>query len=132
MSVLIGRLFGGAVEHLVRGLGFAARRHAVLAENLANVETPGYRARDLVFEDVLRPLLTPVATASPLLPPAPESAPAARLVYARDRAPRPTGNDVDLHAQLARLAENTLFHQALVQVLASRFATLKQAITGRV
>jgi flagellar basal body rod protein FlgB len=39
---------------------------------------------------------------------------------------------VDLHAELARLAENALFHQALVQVLASRFAALKQAISGRV
>jgi flagellar basal-body rod protein FlgB len=132
VSLLVGRLFGGAVEPLVRGLGFAARRHEVLAENLANLETPGYRARDLVFEDVFRSLLDSSAEPAPLRTPVAEPAPAARLVYTRDRAPRPSGNDVDLHGQLARLAENSLFHQALAQVLAHRFAALKQAISGRV
>jgi len=126
------RLFDAALEDLGRALHFAARRHGMLVQNLANVETPGYKGRDLVFDDYLKPLLTPspveamadLAEAGRL-----ERLP--RVVYAADGPPKPNGNDVSPDRQMARLAENTLFHTALAQILAGRFAALKQAISGR-
>ena len=51
---------------------------------------------------------------------------------AKVSAPREDGNDVNLDRQMARLAQNTLYNATLVQLLASRFATVKQAISGRV
>jgi flagellar basal body rod protein FlgB len=54
------------------------------------------------------------------------------MVYAEDGPPRQDGNDVNLDRQMARLAENTLRNATLVQILASRFSTVKQAISGRV
>ena len=117
--------FGGVVTQLAHGLDFAARRHEVLTENLANSATPGYRGRDLLFEDQL----------SPLLASAPDDGrpvPGASVVYTSDGAAGADGNDVHIDRQMARLAENTLFHQALVQVLAGQFTLLKQAISGRV
>lgn len=127
------RFFDGAVEHLTRGLAFATRRHEVIAGNLANLETPGYKARDLAFEDHLRPLLQAAPADSPVgLLPVGRGARHARLVFAADGAPRPDGNDVNLDRQMARLAQNTLFHNALVQLLTSQFTAMKQAISGRV
>jgi flagellar basal body rod protein FlgB len=58
--------------------------------------------------------------------------PRPRLVALTDGTPRPDGNRVYLDRQMARLAENTLYQQTLVQVLANQFNTLKQAISGRV
>jgi len=49
-----------------------------------------------------------------------------------DSTPNPEGNDVNLDRQMARLAENTLFHHALVQMLSGQFTALKQSISGRV
>jgi hypothetical protein len=69
-------------DQIVRGLSLANQRRAVLARNLANAATPGYRAQDLRFEDHLR--------------------------------------------SVAR------YHSALVELLISRFAAMKQAISGRV
>lgn len=122
------------VEALARGLGLAARRHAVLAENVANLATPGYRARDVAFDDVLRPLLeaAPPGMRPRLLEAGAALSPRPRLVLAGDGPPRSDGNDVDLDRQMARLAENALFHHALTQLLAARFALLRQAISGRV
>lgn len=127
---MVTRIFDGAIEQLGRGLGFSARRHQAIAENLANVESPGYKSRDLVFDDFLHA----PRTSAPGLP---ESQPTVggrtpRLVLAEDGAVKPNGNDVHLDRQMARLSENTLFHGALTQVLASQFAALKQAISGRV
>ena len=116
------KIADATVEQIVRGLAFANQRHAVLAKNLANVATPGYRAQDVVFEDHLRAARMPGDATTP----------ATRQVAAGDVAPRPDGNDVDMDRQMSRLAQNTLFHSALVQILIGRFATMKQAISGRV
>lgn len=126
------QLFDGAIEHLARGLAYASRRHELIAQNLANVETPGYRARDLVFEDHLGPLLgaAPADLSAAEAPRGPAE-PRPRLVFSEDRAPNAEGNDVKLDRQMARLAENTLYHHTLVQVLSAQFNVLKQAISGR-
>jgi len=112
-------LFDSAVTALTRGLTFASQRHEVLAQNLANVETPGYRARDLQREDSVE---TVSGAAAPL----------PRVTYTSDGISGIGGNDVDLEKQMGRIAENTLLHHTLVQLLSSQFASLKQAISGRV
>jgi flagellar basal-body rod protein FlgB len=127
------RLFDKAIDRLTNGLEYTSRRHEVLTKNVANLETPGYRALDVTFDDYLKPAgiaAGELATAS-LTSGAPGD-PRARLVYAGDGLARDDGNDVSLDRQMARLAENTLFNHTLVQVLASRFASVKQAISGRV
>lgn len=130
---MINGLFDYSIDRLTRGLEFASRRHEVLARNLANIETPGYRAVDVTFEDYLKPMrpIVPDAGTVTLTAAAPGE-PRDRLVYAADGAPRDDGNDVNLDRQMARMAENTLFNHTLVQLLAARFAAMKQAISGRV
>jgi flagellar basal-body rod protein FlgB len=125
LIAMIEGLFGSVVNQLAHGLEFAARRHEVLTQNIANAATPGYRGRDLLFEDQL----------SPLLAPAPDDGArvaGAQVVYTSEGAAAADGNDVHVDREMARLAENTLFHQALVQVLAGHFSVLKQAIAGHV
>jgi len=123
------RISDPTTDQIVRGLTFTSQRHAVLARNLANVATPGYRAGDVLFEDHLRPALDAVGGRAAR---AEASTPSTRLIASQDVTPRNDGNDVDVDRQMSRLAQNTLFHSALVQVLIGRFATMKQAISGRV
>jgi flagellar basal-body rod protein FlgB len=128
------RLFDQAIGQLTRGLEYTSRRHEVLTKNIANLETPGYRAQDLTFEDTLAPLKAQVVEVgstsfSDAVTPGDQRT---RLVYTQDSNPREDGNDVNLDRQMSRLAENTLFNHTLVQLLANRFNTMKQAISGRV
>ena len=53
-------------------------------------------------------------------------------VYSGDAGPRMDGNDVDLDRQMVRMAQNTLYHNAMVQILTQQFNVLKGAISGRV
>ena len=116
---MMDQIFGSAVEHLTRGLTYATARHSLLAQNVANVETPGYQARDLVFEDFLKPPRQPGPRRHcPRACPRWGRAGACRaLVLAADADGRADGNDVQLHRQMARLAENTLYQHTLVQLL---------------
>ena len=130
---MLSRLFDGTTRELTRGLLYTQERHQILAQNLANAETPGYRSRDLVFDDHLRPLVrraAPELTPASLTPGADDRR--ARVVYADEGPAKANGNDVSADRQMAKLAENTLFHHALTQILINRFALLKQAISGRV
>lgn len=126
------RLFDKAIDRLANGLEYTNRRHEVLAKNVANLETPGYRALDVTFDDYLKPAVIATDVRQIAIGPGRPGDPAARIVYANDGRARDDGNDVSLDRQMSRLAENTLFNHTLVQLLASRFATVKQAISGRV
>lgn len=43
----VNLLGAGATDALEQSIGFAAQRHRVLADDLANVDTPGFRMKDL-------------------------------------------------------------------------------------
>ncbi len=127
------RLFDNAIDRLATGLEYTSRRHEVLTKNVANLETPGYKALDVTFDDYLKPAEVAAGELSQLsIGSGAPGDPRARVVYAQDGSAREDGNDVNLDRQMARLAENTLYNATLVQLLASRFNTVKQAISGRV
>jgi flagellar basal-body rod protein FlgB len=127
------RLFDQAIDRLTQGLEYTSRRHEAITRNVANLETPGYRALDVTFDDYLKPAVIAAGDALPVnIGTGAPGEPRARVVYAGDGPAREDGNDVNLDRQMARLAENTLFNHTLVQLLASRFASVKQAISGRV
>jgi flagellar basal-body rod protein FlgB len=123
--------FAGAVSQIERGLVYANRRHEVIVQNIANLETPGYKAKDLVFADALNASSTAGGLPVPLSPDD-RGGRLPRLVQSNDGAVNADGNDVNLDRQMARLSENTLFQHALVQILSGQFNALKQAISGRV
>jgi flagellar basal-body rod protein FlgB len=117
------------VSHLLAaGLRYAALRQRLIADNLANADTPGVRARDLTFEDALdlagRVRAVPVADGglAPLR---------LRLVDSPDPVARPDGNTVDLDRQMARLAATTIYQHTLVSLLAGRINLLRAAIRER-
>ena len=120
-------ILGGTIDMLRQATTFATRRHEVLAENVANTDTPGFQARDLTFEHELS--LAQKVRALPMST-LPTPALDLRLVDAPDARMRPDGNNVDIDRQMTRIAQNALYHNVVVQLLSSRFAALKTAING--
>lgn len=107
---------------LGRVLDTAALRHRVIAHNVANVNTPGYRRLEVVFEDVLaRAAGDPSAGALSGQPKVVES-------VGPDRVDE---NNVDIDREMNELTKNGLLYQAAVQILASRLASMRAAIAGR-
>ena len=108
------------LESLVR---FSAARHRVIATNLANVETAGYRAQDLPVEAFRAALAR--AFEAPRLDLRPQAA--------ADAGPlKPNGNNVDLDMEMGRMVRNATVHQTAASLLAHQFAMLREAIAERV
>ena len=125
------RLFGTVTQGLGRALDLYQARHTVLAENIANSETPGYRARDIEFRDVLSTALQPPEPNTPGDPESLETgAPLVEPTVDRNATIKPDGNSVALDVQVGRLSENAFKIQALTQILAARYEGLKRVIDG--
>jgi flagellar basal-body rod protein FlgB len=122
MQILFDRT-SQLLDQMIQG---TALRHRVLAANLANAETPGYQAQEVTFSNVLdEAQRRGPADAAPT--------PAIKATAGNDveTAARRDGNTVDLDRQMVKLAQNTQWHNAMLQILASRLATMKTAIRDR-
>lgn len=131
MSIGIEQALGAQQE----ALRVYQRRHQLLASNLANADTPGYKARDLDFRAAL------AETGGPEQP---------RMEVSHDRhigggagqaggeplyrvpnQPSLDGNTVDPDLEMSNWAENVMRYQASLQFTSSRLSSLKSALTGQ-
>lgn len=110
------------------------RRTEVLADNLANADTPGFKARDLDFGTVLAQQgsgLTLTSTApGHIRKPAQGTPAAAELLYRIPTQSSLDGNTVDTHLEKAAFAENTGRYQASLMLLGKKISGLMTAIKG--
>src|ERR1700754_4235898 len=117
-------------------LKLQSRRMEVLADNLANSDTPGYKARDIDFRAAMANAGgadAPVAltTTSPgHLGSDPSAQLDVTLKYRVPLAPALDGNTVDAQQEQAAFADNTVRYQATLTFLSARFKGLMTAITG--
>jgi flagellar basal-body rod protein FlgB len=106
----------------------------VISSNIANADTPGYKAKAMEFEGALREAmgvgegLDPAATAPghisrrPTDPVDPEIYDEPNGIESLD------GNTVDRSAEMAKLAENQLLYDASVEMIKKKLGMLKYAI----
>jgi flagellar basal-body rod protein FlgB len=117
-------------------LKLQSKRMEVIADNLANSDTPGYKARDVDFRAVLASAggadsAVKLATTNPgHLGSDPANANAS-LKYRVPLAPALDGNTVDAQQEQAAFADNTVRYQATLTFLSSSFKSLMTAITGQ-
>ncbi len=149
-------LFGKTFDIMQRALELRSKRNALLASNIANVDTPGYKARDLDFRKLMKGYMkdlevearaqkghgiesAPVIALdqkepAELLPSATNPRHLTRLPETEPRglmvsSERGVPNNVDLDEQMSRLSENNLQYQAAIQMLVKKFEMLREAVT---
>lgn len=110
------------------------RRHEVLAHNVANADTPGYKPKDLEFEGVLQQAIDTQPQA-----PVPGQTVGGGGTFDRlatqDVVERPEivdtldENSVDTDREMARIADNSVHYQTATEVLRRRYGLVKSVIT---
>ncbi len=113
-------------------LQFRAHRSTVLASNLANVDTPGFKARDVVFS-FDHTLENAVALSSPdrRHMGSPSQSADGRMMYRIPYQQTMDDNTVELGIEQAAFARNTLDFQTSFTFLNMKFKGLDRAINGR-
>ncbi len=100
----------GLAQELGRYLDVVSARQKLVAQNIANVDTPGYQTQDVDFEAELRRAGMPQA------------------VMPENLATKNDGNNVSLDRESRMLAENSIRFEIAAQLLRGSFHTMKEAI----
>jgi flagellar basal-body rod protein FlgB len=133
---------GGAIPLLEKTLAFAEARNKVLATNIANITTPGYRAKQLDYESFQSAL----ADASKKRDQSGRFELSATDQFGQDEAGllkvTPTeepvenvlfqdGTNARIESQMSQLAQNTLMNQVSTELLKGYYDGMGRAIRGR-
>lgn len=118
-------------------LSVRAQRQEVLAANIANADTPNFKARDIDFKaalegamgDRMRVADTRLALTSARHIPAQAFSPdPASLLYRQPVQPSMDGNTVEMDQERVQFADNTLHYQSTVSFVSGRIRTMLSAI----
>jgi flagellar basal-body rod protein FlgB len=129
-------IFDKTLSLLERSLDLRAMRHEVIATNVANEETPGYRAKEYSFLDMLAAVARAErpgvlrATHPGHLGQQDHGMP--RVTGQIEEVPAPDlpldGNSVNLEVEMAKLADNAMHYNTASQIMAFRLRQLMSAI----
>lgn len=121
---------------LKNSLGASAQRHDVIANNIANVNTPNFKKSKVSFEDELKSALK-TSRSSPLVCTSSKHmrgsvrSPASVMpkeMLVKKTAMSLNGNNVDVDEEMTELAKNTIYYNALVELMKSKINMLKTAV----
>ncbi len=129
-----GFLFGRTIGLLGRSLDLRAAEQRAIVSNIANNETPGYKARDVDFGEMLEsaagdgvPRVRLIAT-DPAHFGAKDKARGIKMVERPAGETGLDGNTVDIEDEMARLSGNYMMYNMSAKLLKKKFSMLMTAI----
>lgn len=102
-------------------LALRSQRLGLLASNIANASTPGFKARDIDFAAALRSAEAPGGAGA---------ASDAAVMYRVPNQPSMDGNTVELSTEQTAFAENAVAYQTTLAFLNGRIGTITRALKG--
>lgn len=137
----------GKLDDLMRfqetALSLRAQRQQLLASNIANADTPNYKARDVDFNKTLQGAIARSASGgtSPsdlvktssthMAPKAPPTLGGARLLYANPQQGNIDGNTVDMDVQRNQFTDNAMRYEVSLTLASSKLKGMLTAIQGQ-
>ncbi len=125
------KIFSSSIQSLERGLQYSAKKHEVTSHNIANVDTPNYKRREVqpTFQQIYNSALSANKTDKRHLdfsnsPSSTHSVKTAINSYSHN------GNNVDIDKEMSELAENQIYYYTLVDQLSGKFQSLQNVIKG--
>ena len=133
---MVGRI-NSALDFQQAALGLRAQRQQILAGNIANADTPNYKARDFDFSSALKDAVAGRTGGSLAMD---KTAPGhlagtlaasqAGLMYRTSAQASADGNTVDMDVERAQFSENAIQYEAGLTFITGKFKTLLSAIQG--
>ena len=128
------KLFSQSIQQLEQALSTATLRQKVISSNIANVDTANYKSKQVTFQSALNdaltnPSLSSQKTNTKHLPFSTElSTFKPTIKVNNDTTFKPNGNNVDMDYEMAELAKNQLWYNALTERMNGKFNSLRTVI----
>ncbi len=106
-----------SMDLLQKIMDICAYRQKILASNIANVDTPNYKAKDIDFQATLKKALESKDISY-------------SIIESPTTMPNRDGNTVNIEIEMTKLTETHLMYNTAVQLLSTRIRMLKDAIKG--
>lgn len=128
------KLFSNTMTALEKGLNYSSLKQKVISQNIANVATPGYKAKDVSFKQSLQEAVEQslhakrtdgrhfVFKGKPMIQPG--------VITRKNVSFNNNGNSVDIDNEMADLATNQIYYNALVERMSGKFSSLQNVIRG--
>jgi len=107
---------------LGNALNGAEQNHCLLSQNVANVNTPGYKTQRIQFDKFVKQLESEAAGRGLI-----DEIEVEKVKGLRSRV---DGNNVDMEREISELKKNALAFQTYSHLLASKLSTMRRAISG--
>lgn len=132
---MIGRI-DDEIGFMRNALNLHAHRQQLLAGNIANADTPNYKAVDIDFSKALQAATSGSsvglkATAPGHMQPASSNPPGAKTLYRQSSQPSIDGNTVDMDVERTQFIDNAIRYQFALDRVSSKFKTLELALKGQ-
>ncbi|MCE5300223.1 MAG: flagellar basal body rod protein FlgB [Spirochaetia bacterium] len=140
--MLEGILSGNIYQILEKSLNASALQQQMISNNIANVDTPGYKRSEVVFQSKLEqalnnteknylPLMVTHKDHIQLTQDFSINSIEPEIVTNAETSMRNDGNNVDIDSEMAHMAENTAMYSSLAELTSMKLGMLKSVITDR-
>ncbi|MGM9924138.1 MAG: flagellar basal body rod protein FlgB [Bacillus sp. (in: firmicutes)] len=127
-------LITGTINTLERALNYASTKQKVVADNIANGDTPNYKVKSVSFGEMLDSELKTAFTASKSdsrhFDLSIKSNTALGVYVNRNVSYNHNGNSVDIDKEMSDLATNTIYYNAVTDRIIGKFQSLENVIKG--
>jgi flagellar basal-body rod protein FlgB len=125
----MGDIFGKVISEVAEHMNYRTYRQEVISSNIANVDTPGYKAKETLFESELDSRIKLTSTNQQHL----KKSPTQGLYRTVDDPFERIGNDsntVDIDREMMKLNQNQILYTASADIIAAKLDELKTTIGG--
>lgn len=126
-------IFSGAISSLEQGLDFSATKQKTIAQNIANIDTPNYKAKSVSFSEYLSNAKQSTISAHKTQEKHINFQTKSSTLGVFDNAKysyNHNGNGVDMDKEQANLATNQIYYNALIDRMSGKLNTLQTVIRG--
>ncbi|MFD1735809.1 flagellar basal body rod protein FlgB [Bacillus salitolerans] len=128
------KLFSGTINNLENSLNYSNLKQKVIAQNIANVDTPNYKSKEVLktsFQSELKSAMQAFKTDTRHYDFTNASARTSfPVVQNSNSSYNHNGNSVDIDKEMAELAENQIYYNALIERINGKFNSLRTVISG--
>ncbi|WP_071395343.1 flagellar basal body rod protein FlgB [Bacillus tuaregi] len=128
------RLFTGTISTLENALNYSSTKQKVISQNIANVDTPNYKAKDVRFKTALDQAISQSISANRtdnrhyvFNKPTETSF---SIINKNHMSYNENGSSVDIDQEMSDLAKNQIYYNALTERISGKFSTLQNVIRG--